>query len=584
MLSLIKEKNELTDALHEMRSSFYSVGAFSAVINVLALVPSFYMMQVYDRVLNSRNETTLLMLTLLALGLFVLAAALEAVRTFVLVRVGARMDCKLNQRVYTAAYEAQLRRGGGNASQALRDMTHIRQFMTGPGVLTFFDVPWIPIYLFVLFVFDFWVGVLAVAGAGISILLTLANDKYTRRQIDEASALAVRSGATADSNLRNAEVIEAMGMLGNLKGRWLNDHMRFLGLQAQASDMASIWMQASKYFRVFLQSAVLGLGALLVLENHISSGIMIAGSILMGKALAPIDQLIGVWKSWATTVQSYQRLRDLLTSVPARPASMPLPEPQARLTTESLTVVPPGSNRATVQGVNLRIEPGTIVAIIGPSGAGKSSLARALVGVWPAAAGKVRIDGADIAQWDRDRLGPFIGYLPQDVELFAGTVAENIARFGELDAERIVAAAKAAGIHDMVLQLPKGYDTALGEQGAGLSGGQKQRLGLARALYGNPRIIVLDEPNSSLDDAGEAALVQAIQGQKALGHIVILVTHKTSIVNMTDALAVMQDGRVLTGGPTQEVLARLSGKPLAVQTSATAANQVVPAVRVNDNG
>lgn len=574
MLSILKEKNELTAALHEVRGSFYSVGAFSAVVNLLALVPSFYMMQVYDRVLNSRNETTLLMLTLLTIGLLVLAAALEAVRTFVLVRVGANLDNRLNQRIYTAAYEMQLRRGGGNASQALRDLTNIRQFMTGPGVLTFFDVPWIPIYLFVLFVFDFWVGVLAVAGAAVSILLTLANDKFTRKPLDEANALAVRSGATADSNLRNAEVIEAMGMLGNLKGRWLKDHSRFLALQAQASDMAAVWMQSSKYFRVFLQSAVLGLGALLVLENHISPGMMIAGSILMGKALAPIDQLIGVWKSWASTVQSYTRLRELLAAVPPRTDSLPLPEPAARLTTESLTVVPPGSQRATVHGVNLRIEPGTVVAIIGASGAGKSSLARALVGVWPAASGKVRIDGADIMQWDRDRLGPYIGYLPQDVELFAGTVAENIARFGELDSAQVVAAAKAAGIHDMVLQLPKGYDTVLGEQGSGLSGGQKQRLGLARALYGNPRIVVLDEPNSSLDDAGEAALVSAIQAQKALGHIVVLVTHKTSIVNMTDALAVMQEGRVITGGPTAEVLTRLAGKAVAV----------APAVVAKDNG
>ena len=565
MLGFLKEKNELTQALEAVRSSFGSIGAFSAVINVLALVPSLYMMQVYDRVLSSRNETTLMLLSLLALGLLALAAALEAVRTFVLVRVGTRLDCKLNQRVYSAAYEMKLRRGTGNPSQALRDLTSIRQFITGNGILTFFDIPWVPVFLLVLFIMDPWMGYLAVLGAVISILLTLGNDHYTRKALDEANSLAISSGAIADANFRNAEVIEAMGMLGNLKNRWLGDHMKFLALQAQASDKAAIWMQASKYFRVFLQSAALGMGALLVLENRISPGMMIACSIVVGKTLGPIDQLIGVWKTWSGTVQSYVRLRDLLVAVPVRPVGLQLPDPQARLTTEAISVVPPGATQPTIRNVSLRIEPGTIVGIVGPSGAGKSSLARALVGVWPAAAGKVRIDGAEISQWDKDRLGPYMGYVPQEVELFGGTVAENIARFGPVDAEKVVEAARMAGIHDLILQLPNGYDTALGERGAGLSGGQKQRVALARALYGKPRILVLDEPNSNLDEAGEAALLKAAEDQKNMGHIVIIVTHKTNILGVTDALAVMKDGQVIMGGPTREVMAKLQGSAEGVK-------------------
>lgn len=561
MFNFLKEKNELSDAINATRSSFRSVGAFSAVINLLALTPSIYMLQVYDRVLSSQNETTLLMLTIMTIGLFVLMSMMESARTFVLVRVGNKIDMRLNQRIYNAAFEMNLKHGGGGgASQSLRDLTSLRQFITGNGALAFFDVPWIPIYLAVLYMLHPVLFGLAVIGALVSASLTYFNDKYTRGPMAEANKLALSSGGTADSNMRNAEVIEAMGMLGNLRRKWLADHVKFLQFQSVASDKAAVWMHASKYFRMFLQSAALGLGAYLVLEHQMTAGMMIAASILVGKALAPIDQLIGAWKGFASARLSYERLVKLLEQFPAKSYGLELPAPEPKVALEDVSCAPPNAKEPTLKNATFNIAPATVVGVIGPSGAGKSTLARVLAGIWKPSEGHVRLDGAELSQWDRDRLGPYIGYLPQDIELFAGTVADNIARFGPLDSTKVIQAAQMAGVHDLILKLPGGYDTVLGTAGLGLSGGQRQRIALARALYGAPRILILDEPNSNLDDAGEASLVQAIAHQKSIGNTVVVVTHRTSLLKVTDALILMKDGEIQSAGPTQQVLAQLSAK------------------------
>lgn len=566
-MNLLKDKNAITEALAACKESFRSLTLFSAAINVLALTPSIYMLQVYDRVLASGNETTLVMLTLIAIGLYVLAAMLESSRTFILVRVGNRLDMKLNDQVYNSAYQLNLKgSSAANAGQAFRDLANVRQFLTGNGILAFFDTPWIPIYMAVIFLFHPLLGVLAVVGAIISVGLTYINNRKTSGPIAEANKLAIRSGSTADNTLRNAEVIQAMGMRESVKARWRQDHIEYLKLQSGASDEAAIWTHASKYFRIFLQSAALGLGGYLVIQGEMTPGMMIAASILIGRALAPIDQLIGVWKSFTGTKQAYQRLVDMLEATPETQLSMRLPDPKPTLSFEAVSAAPPGSRIPTVRNLTVTIPAGHIVGVIGPSGAGKSTFARLALGIWKPQVGTVRLDGADIFQYDREHIGPMLGYLPQDIELFAGTVAENIARLGEVDSEKVVEAARNAGIHDLILNLPEGYETILGHGGGGLSGGQRQRLGLARALYGNPKIVVLDEPNSNLDDLGEKALLDAIKQFKAMGHTVILITHKTNILTATDSLILLKDGLITKAGPTADILAQL-------QQSALAANQ-----------
>jgi ATP-binding cassette subfamily C exporter for protease/lipase len=564
------KKNEIEQALLGFRNTFWTVGAFSAISNLLMLVPSLYMLQVYDRVLQSRNEITLLMLTLLMLGAYLLMGALELVRSFVLVRVGARFDMTLNKRVYTAAFEQNLKQAGGNAGQALQDLTSLRQFLTGNALFAFFDAPWFPVYLIVIFLFEPSLGIFALVGTAILVVLAYVNERVTRAPLAEANAMAIASSTLATNNLRNAEVIESMGMLPNLIGRWFKLHGRFLKLQADASEMAGKIGAATKFVQVSLQSLVLGFGALLVLENKITGGMMIAASILVGRALAPVQQLIAVWKSWSGTRSAYERLTRLLEANPAREAGMPLPKPQGALSVEAVTAAPPGVKTAVLKNVSFAIVPGDVLGIIGPSGSGKSTLARLLVGGWPAVMGKVRLDGADIYAWNKGELGPHVGYLPQDIELFGGTVSENIARFGEIDPEKVVLAAKRAGVHEMILHMPDGYDTPLGDGGAGLSGGQKQRLGLARAMYGDPSLIVLDEPNSNLDDVGEMALVQAVRDLRQRGKTIVLITHRTSAIGVTNKLLLMRDGSVQLFGPTDQVLGALQQ---ANQQAAQAAPQ-----------
>jgi ATP-binding cassette subfamily C exporter for protease/lipase len=571
MKKLLNTKNEIEQALLAFKSTFFTVGVFSAISNLLMLVPSLYMLQVYDRVLGSRNEITLLMLTLMMLGAYLFMSALELIRSFVLVRVGARFDMQLNKRVYTAAFEQNLKQAGGNAGQALQDLTNLRQFLTGNALFAFFDAPWFPIYLIVIFFFEPSLGLLALGGTIVLVILAYINERVTHRPLAEANAMAIAAGNLATNNLRNAEVIESMGMLPNLLGRWFKMHGKFLHLQADASEKAGTVGAVTKFVQVSLQSLVLGFGALLVLENKITPGMMIAASILVGRALAPVQQVIGVWKSWSSTRSAYERLTKLLEVNPARDAGMPLPKPLGALSIEAVTAAPPGVQNAVLKNLTFAIVPGDVLGVIGPSGSGKSTLARLLVGVWPSQVGKVRLDGADIYHWNKGELGPSIGYLPQDIELFGGTVSENIARFGEIDPEKVVQAAKRAGVHELILQFPKGYDTRLGDGGAGLSGGQKQRLGLARAMYGDPSVIVLDEPNSNLDDVGEQALLSAVQDLRQRGKTIVLITHRTSIIGATNKLLLLRDGAAQMFGPTDQVLAALqeaSQKALTQQQSA----------------
>jgi ATP-binding cassette subfamily C exporter for protease/lipase len=465
---------------------------------------------------------------------------------------------KLNKRVYTAAFEQSLKQGGGNAGQALKDLTNLRQFLTGNALFAFFDAPWFPIYLFVIFMFHPALGIFALCGTTILISLAYINEKISHKPLAEANSMAIASTNVASNNLRNAEVIEAMGMLPNIQARWYQLHSRFLNLQAEASEKAGIVTALSKSFTVALQSLMLGLGALLVLDNTITPGMMIAGSILLGRAIAPVQLLISVWKTIGSTRSAYERLTELLEHNPAREAGMALPKPKGAIAVENVTAIPPGGKVPVIKGLAFSIAAGEVLGVIGPSGSGKSTLARLLVGVWPAAAGKVRLDGADVYLWNKDELGPHIGYLPQDIELFAGTVSENIARFGEINADKVILAARRAGVHEMILNMPEGYDTPLGEGGAGLSGGQKQRLGLARAMYDDPSVIVLDEPNSNLDDVGEQALLAALIDLRKRGKTIVLITHRTSIISVTSKLLLLQDGTAKMFGPTNQVIEALT--------------------------
>ena len=553
--------NEMLAALTAYKRAFFNIGLFSAVINLLMLAPALYMLQVYDRVLASGNEMTLLMLTLMILGLFGLMGALEWVRSQVVIRLGTQMDMRLNQRVYDAAFEAQLSTGSPATGQALNDLTSLRQFATGNALFAFFDAPWFPVYLWVIFMFSPWLGLLALGGAVLLMLLAWLNQRVSQGPLKAASELSVEATQQASAHLRNAEAIEAMGMLATLRGHWLAQHTAFLAQQNLASEKTASVGAWSKGVRLALQSLVLGLGALLAVQGQITAGMMIAGSILMGRVLSPIDQLIGVWKQWTSARLAYQRLESLLQAHPARPPRMALPDPRGELAVEQLSASAPGTRRATLSNLSFTLPAGQVLGVIGPSGCGKSTLARLLIGVWQPLAGKVRLDGAQLSQWDKQQLGPHLGYLPQDIQLFAGTIAQNIARFAQVDADKVLAAAQMAGVHSLILQMPEGYDTRLGDGGAGLSGGQKQRIGLARALYGLPALIVLDEPNANLDEAGEQALLQAIVQLKQLKRTLILITHKPNVLTLTDQLLILREGQLQAFGPTAKVLA--APKPAA---------------------
>lgn len=569
MKKIMMPRTELAEVLFSFRKAFYTAGVFSMFINILALVPAIYMLQVYDRVLQSRNITTLVMLTVIMLGFYIMLGMLELARSKLLIRVGAQLDMKLNDRVFAASFERNLKRAGGNAGQAMSDLTNVRQFLTGNGLFAFFDAPWAPVYLIVISLLNIWLGLFALVSAIVLFSLAWATELATRKPLAEASRMASSANNFATNNLRNAEVIEAMGMLDNLKRRWLDRQLRFLALQNEASDKAAVISATTKAVRIAVQSLVLGGGALLVIEGSMTAGGMIAGSILLGKALGPVELAIGVWKQLLSARTSYHRLEELLQDHPARRPGMDLPKPQGNLLVEGVTAAAPGTQTMILKQVGFNVARGEVVGVIGPSASGKSTLARLLVGVWPAMAGKVRLDGADVFTWNKTLLGPAVGYLPQDIELFEGSIAENIARFGDVDPEKVVDAAKLAGVHEMILRFPKGYDTPIGDGGAGLSGGQRQRIGLARAMYGDPSFVVLDEPNSNLDDVGEAALIRAVLELKRRGATVMLITHRTSILSAVDKLLLLADGAVQLYGPRDQVLAAIQQKNQAAAAVAT---------------
>ncbi len=550
--------SEVFAVVVSMRRIFLAAGAFSFFVNGLMLVPSIYMMQVYDRVLASRNETTLMMITLITLGLYVLLGFVEWVRAQLLVRAGVQLDEQLNNRVFTASFQAALKGAGGNPAQALSDLTNVRQFLTGNGLFAFFDAPWAPIYLIVITLLHPLLGLLSFVGAVLLVGLTFLTEKATLKPLTEANAVAIQANSFAGNSLRNAEVIEAMGMLPYLRERWYAKHRRSLALQQLASDRAGAISATTRFVRISLQSLILGAGALLAIEDKVSAGAMIAGSILMGRMLSPVEQAIGIWKNLAAVRSAYERLNKLLTAFPARAVGMTLPPPKGQVSVENLTVTAPNSQAIILKGVNVAFAPGEVIGIVGPSASGKSTLARLLVGIWPAAGGKVRLDGADIYEWNKLEVGRHIGYLPQDVELFDGSVAENIARFSAIDSDTVVRAAERAGIHEMILRLPRGYDSPIGASGGFLSAGQRQRVALARAIYDNPALIVLDEPNSNLDDAGEMALMKAVVDLKARGSTIVVITHRTSILSVVDKLLLLREGTVQLFGPRAEVLAALA--------------------------
>lgn len=554
-----QQRPELEQALRSARQAFVTVGAFSFFINLLMLTPAIYMLQIYDRALGSRNVTTLLMLTLITLGLFSLMSMVEWIRSMVLVRIGARLDLDVNTRVFNAAFERNLRQAGQNPAQALNDLSTMRQTLTGAGLIALADAPWMPIYLVVIFFLHVQLGLFALVGVVVLMVLALINERVSAAPLAEAQKLAMAASAQANNHLRNAEVIEAMGMLPAIRARWFQLHKKFLAQQALASDRAGMLNAVTRFARISMQSLALGYGALLAINGEVTTGMMIAGSILVGRALAPVEMLIANWKQLVSARAAYNRLAALLQMYPARVVGMQLPRPLGEVAVENAATAAPGSKTLILRNVNFKLKAGEVVAIIGPSASGKSTLARLLVGVWPALAGSVRLDGAEIFKWSKDELGPYLGYLPQDIELFGGTVAENIARFGEVDSEKVLAAAQAAGVHELILLLPNGYDTPLGDAGSALSGGQKQRIGLARALYGDPALIVLDEPNSNLDDQGEAALAETIRRLQARKRTVVIITHRMTTLAVADSILVMQDGTVKAHGPRDQILAAMRG-------------------------
>lgn len=549
--------NVLDDTLRALERFFVSAGVFSFFINALMLVPAVYMLQVYDRVLASRNETTLYMLTLIVLVFYLLMAGLEWLRARLMVQAGLRLDAELNEKVLSSAFRQNLRQRGANAEQATGDLNGVRQFLTGNGLFAFFDAPWAPLFIGVIFLLHPTLGIVSLVGAVLLLGLALWTEHRTQAPLAEANRAGIAANQFAANSFRNAEVVEAMGMFPALRSRWYALHRRMLALQTIASDRAGSISAATRFTRITLQSLILGMGALLVIDGEITPGAMIASSILLGRGLAPVEQAIGAWKQFVGARSAHERLSKLLDDYEPRGEAVELPPPRGEYRVENVVAVAPGGNLPILKGISMHIPAGTVLGVIGPSGSGKSTLARLLVGVWGTAAGVVRLDGADVHAWDKAELGPWLGYLPQDVELFDGTVAENIARFGEVDSAAVVRAASQAGVHELILRLPEGYETPIGTGGCALSGGQRQRIALARALYGNPSALVLDEPNSNLDDVGESALIEAVKSLKAAGKTVVLITHRTSVLSVVDALVVLRDGKVHAYGAPSEVMAAL---------------------------
>ena len=553
------QRSELSDALAACRGAFVAIGLMSGMINILMLTGAIFMLEIYDRVLPSRSVPTLVGLVILAAGLFAAQGMLDMIRGRMLVRIGSRLDETLSGRIYEAIVRLPLKVGHRNDGlQPMRDLDNVRSFLSGLGPTALFDLPWLPIYLIICFLFHPYIGLAALFGAIVLAILTIMTEVKTREPTLEATKFAVARSTLAEASRRNAEVLTAMGMTSRIAAHWGEANSKYMASQRVASDVAGGFGSMSKVLRMMLQSGVLAVGAYLVIYQQASAGIIIAGSILSARALAPVDLAIANWRSFVAARQGWQRLTELLKLLPLQMAPMALQPPSKNLTVENVAAIPPGSEKVIVQDVSLVLQSGNGLGIIGPSGSGKSSLARMLVGVWRPARGRIRLDGAALDQWSSESLGKHLGYLPQDVELLAGTVAQNIARFtAELDSNAVIAAAQAAGVHDLIVGLPEGYDTQVGESGTALSAGQAQRVALARALYGDPFLVVLDEPNSNLDAEGDEALSRAIMGVRARGGIIVVVAHRPTAIANVDLLLMMHQGRAQAFGPKDEVLSRV---------------------------
>ena len=557
-------RSELGAVLASCRGAFIGTALISGMSNILMLTGAMFMLEVYDRVIPSRSMPTLVGLGILVVGLFAALGLLEGIRGRILSRIGGTLDETLSGRVYETLVHLPLRVGNrSEGNQPLRDLDAIRAFLSSLGPVALFDLPWIPLYLAICFVFHPLIGVTALSGAIILVVLTLLTEVLMRAPTKSATQAAVARNNLAETSRRNAEALTAMGMVGRIAALWSDANRDYMGSQRRASDIGGGLGATSKVLRMMLQSVVLGVGGYLVIHQQATAGIIIAGSILSARALAPVDLAIAHWKGFVVARQSWQRLTRLLAALPAQGARMSLLAPSRSVAVESTSVAPPGGQRIVVRDVGFMLEAGQGLGIIGVSGSGKSSLARALVGVWQPVRGKVRLDGAGLDQWPSEALGEHIGYLPQDVELMAGTVAQNIARFEEEpDSDAVIAAAKAVGVHELIVSLPEGYNTSVGEQGVGLSAGQTQRIALARAVYRDPFLVVLDEPNSNLDSEGDDALTKAIMGVRERKGIVIVIAHRPSAIAGVDKLLVMNQGRMQAFGPKDEVLAKVLQRPL----------------------
>jgi ATP-binding cassette subfamily C protein len=562
-------RTTLAAVLASFRRVFSGIGLMSGVVNILALTGSFFMLQVYDRVIPGRSVPTLVGLVVFAGTLVVFQGVLELIRSRLLVRIGMALDARMSGQVYAALMRLPLRtKLAGDGLQSLRDLDQVRSFLSSVGPTALFDLPWMPLYLGICFLFHFWIGMTALAGAVILFGLTLFAEARTREPAKKANSQAAARNTLAEATRRNVEVLQAMGFGSRIAERWSDINADYLSTNAKASDLAGTLGTVSKILRMMLQSGILAIGAWLVIHQEATGGIMIARSIMMGRALAPIELAIAHWKGFVNARQAWARLTQLLALLPETATSVDLPAPTSALAVEGISVTPPGERRVVVQDANFALEKGAGLGIVGPSASGKSSLVRAIAGIWLPMRGTVRLDGATLDPWSPEELGTHIGYLPQDVQLFDGTIAENIARFEpQAASDKILAAARAAGVHDLVVHLAEGYETRIGEAGSALSAGQRQRVALARALYGDPFLVILDEPNSNLDAEGEAALTEAIQGVRARGGIAVVVAHRPSALASLDQVLVMANGRVQAFGPKNEVLnkvTRPAGVPLKV--------------------
>ena len=570
-----QKPSELREAVASLWPFFVRAGWFSLVCSLLVLAPSGYMLEVYDRVVNSRSHTTLAMLTLLVLGAYVVMEVLEWARSEVMRSASVELDRKMSVRIFNAIFEANLSRLPGGTQQPLNDFRQVRDFLYSPVLLAIMEAPVALVMMVLLFLINPLLGWSALAFAVLQTLVAWLNERSTKPPLMQANRTAIEAQQYADNTLRNAEVIESMGMLRDTHRRWQRKQQDFLDLQALASERAGGFQAISKLLQNTLASMLLGLGCWLLLYNELRGGpgMMIVASVLGGRMLAPLVQVVSQWQTVVNVRDAWVRVDGLLAAVPERKQGMSLPAPRGALQVEQLVAGAPGSAAPILRGVQFALAPGEVLAVVGPSAAGKTTLARLLVGLWPAQGGKVRLDGADIHAWSKAELGAHLGYLPQGVELFEGTLAENIARFAEVEPAKVEAAARAVGLHEFILSLPQGYDSPVGPEGARLSGGQRQRVGLARALYGDPVFVVLDEPNSSLDEEGDAALARAIQDAKARGTTFVIMTHRTSVLGVADKMLVLHDGQQQAFGPRDDVLAALQKANQQAKQAATPAQR-----------